>query len=118
MLHVLVADDDPDYRFLIGAVLEREPDLALAGEATDRDDFIASVTALSPDLVLLDASLPGGVAAASLLRESSPETRTVLTSSLPAHFVATSVAAARAIGSLAKDIPVARVPDALRELGS
>jgi anti-sigma regulatory factor (Ser/Thr protein kinase) len=42
----------------------------------------------------------------------------VLTSSLPARSIATAVAAAGAVGSLAKDVPVHRVPAALRELGA
>jgi DNA-binding NarL/FixJ family response regulator len=116
-LRLVVADDDADYRLLVRLALEGEADLEVVGEAASASELKEAVSG-GVDLVLLDASLPGAVEVASSLRRSSPAARLVLTSSLPAGHVADSVARAGAVGSLAKDIPLIRLPDALRELGA
>jgi DNA-binding NarL/FixJ family response regulator len=90
----------------------------LVGEAATADELVTFAAAAKPHLVLLDSSLPGALSAAARLHQVVPQTRVVLTSSLPARSIATAVAAAGAVGSLAKDVPVRRVPDALRELGA
>ena len=118
MVDVIVGDDDPDYRLLIGLALEREADLRLVGEAATADEVVAVAEACRPDVVLLDASLPSGVAAAVRLHDIVPDSRIVLTSSLPARSIATTAAAAGAVGSLAKDVSVGRIPDALREIAT
>ena len=118
MSDVIVGDDDPNYRFLIRMALEGEPDLHLVGDAGSADELVEVARRRRPDIVLLDASLPRGIASAARLRDVAPGTRVVLTSSLPARSVAGSVAAARAVGSLAKDVPVRRIPDALREMST
>jgi DNA-binding NarL/FixJ family response regulator len=118
MLELVVADDDPDYRLLLELALEREPDIRLVGQATSTDELDELLASTAPDLVLLDASLPGAVEAATRISHGGAATRVVLTSSLPARSVASTVASAGAIGSLAKDVPLRRLPDALRELGA
>lgn len=118
MLDVIVGDDDPDYRLLVGLALEREPDLRLVGEAAATDAVTELAARCRPDVALIDASLPGAVACGARLHEVAPSSRIVLTSSLPARSIAATVAAAGAVGSLAKDVPVRRIPDALREIGA
>lgn len=114
-LRVLVADDDPDYRFLVRAALEPESGIELVAEAACADELLDASRRAEPDLVLLDASLDDGLAVAARLHEDMPDVRVVLTSSLPARFVATSVVAAGACGSLAKDIPLRQIAGALVE---
>ena len=118
MLDVVVADDDPDYRLLIGLALEGESDLRVVGKVFDAVELLDVVERVRPDIVLLDASLYRGVAAAARLHDIAPATRIVLTSSLPARSISATVAAARAVGYLAKDVPVRRIPDALREIAA
>lgn len=116
-LRLVVADDDPDYRLLVRLALDHEADLVVVGEATCADDLLGAVEH-DVDLVLLDASLPGALAVIPALRAARPAARLVLTSSLPAGHVADAVARAAAVGSLAKDIPLGRLPDAIRQLGT
>src|SRR4051794_4759221 len=118
MLDLVVADDDADYRLLMRLALEHEADMAMRDEAATAEQLIDIVSASAPDLVLLDASLHRGLAASARLRLIAPETRIVLTSSLPAALVAARVAAAGATGLLAKDVAVRQVPAAIRELSA
>jgi len=55
---VLVVDDSPFFRRLVGDVVEGAGDFALAGTARDGLDALAKVHALRPDLVLLDLEMP------------------------------------------------------------
>jgi DNA-binding NarL/FixJ family response regulator len=116
MLDLVIADDDDDYRLLTRLAIDGAPDLVVCAEATTADELVDIVTASPPDLVLLDASLPGCLAASARMRLNAPKTRIVLTSSLPAALVAGRVAAAGAAGLLAKDVPVRNIPSAIREL--
>lgn len=114
-LRLVVVDDDDDYRLILRHAVEGCEDLELADEASSALDVHPSgLDAI--DLVLLDASLPGAMRLAALVRESA--VRLVLTSSLPAPYVTDAVVRSGAVGSLAKDIPVARLPAAIRELGA
>jgi DNA-binding NarL/FixJ family response regulator len=117
-VRILVADDDPDYRFLIASALATDAELELVGDVTTAAELIDATRDLQPDIVLLDASLDAGAAAAAGLPEVAPDVTLVLTSSLPARLVAARVADVGARGSLAKDVPLALVPAALRELTS
>jgi DNA-binding NarL/FixJ family response regulator len=118
MLSILVADDDPEYRLLVRLALDGERDLAVVGEAATAAELIDVAGATKPSLILLDASLPGGTAAMGAVREQAADARVVLTSSLPGSYVAPAVAAAGAVGSLAKDVPMQRLAHAIRELGA
>jgi DNA-binding NarL/FixJ family response regulator len=116
-LHVVVADDDPDYRLLVTLALEDDPDLEVVAEAASAADLVER---LGPgvDVVLLDASMPGAVEAVPALQVAHPGARFVVVSSLPAGHVADAVARVRAVGALAKDIPLSRLPDAIKDLGA
>jgi CheY-like chemotaxis protein len=55
---VLIVDDHPSFRATARALLEAEG-FEVVGEAADGEEAIRAVTALEPDVVLLDVQLPG-----------------------------------------------------------
>jgi DNA-binding NarL/FixJ family response regulator len=57
-VRVLVVDDAPAFRAAAAAVVGRTPGFVLVGEAVDGGTALAQVSALVPDLVLLDIHLP------------------------------------------------------------
>ena len=59
MIRVLLADDDTLVRQGIRHLLTLAPDVEVVGEASDGDETLAQVHALAPDVVLLDARMPG-----------------------------------------------------------
>ena len=81
-IHIILIEDNPSYREVIGFTLADEPDLELIASYGAAE---AALTALEnesnhPDLILLDIHLPGmsGVECIPLLRERCPNTRIIM----------------------------------------
>ncbi|MDX1412428.1 MAG: response regulator transcription factor, partial [Nitrospirales bacterium] len=55
---VLIADDHPIVRNGVRELIESSPDLKVVGEAEDGVSTIQMVKELSPNIVLLDLSMP------------------------------------------------------------
>jgi diguanylate cyclase (GGDEF)-like protein len=75
-MRVLVIDDDPDFVSVLTAVLEREG--ILVQSASDATRLVETIEEVHPDLILLDAMLPGvsGWDAIRIVR-TAPEHRDV-----------------------------------------
>jgi DNA-binding NarL/FixJ family response regulator len=58
MITVLLADDHPLIRKGFRLILDAEPDIQVAGEASDGTMAVAMASALSPDVVLMDVRMP------------------------------------------------------------
>ena len=56
---VLLVDDHPIVRQGLALLIDREPDLAVCGEADGAHSLFHAITTLRPDLVVLDISLNG-----------------------------------------------------------
>ena len=56
---LIVADDHPIVRSGICAVIEAREEYKILGQASDGDEVVQLVKHLTPDLVLLDANMPG-----------------------------------------------------------
>jgi len=73
-LRVLLADDHAHFRAGIAALLLSEPDMELAGEATDGEAAVELAARLQPDVVLMDLNMPGlnGIEATRRINYTSP----------------------------------------------
>ena len=58
-ISILLADDHHVVRLGVRALLEAEPDFAIAGEASDGLEAKALVERLQPDILILDLMMPG-----------------------------------------------------------
>jgi len=56
---IVIVDDHPTTREGLRAVINREPDLMVSGEAANSRQAIEAVQKLNPDLVLMDITMPG-----------------------------------------------------------
>jgi DNA-binding NarL/FixJ family response regulator len=76
-IRIVLADDHALMREGIRALLSRESDLEVVGEASDGREAIARCRALKPDVVLMDIAMPGlgGLEAALEIRKECPETK-------------------------------------------
>lgn len=69
MIRTLLVDDEEDSRrYLCGLLGDYTPDVRVVGQAADKDQARALLTADPPDLVFLDVEMPGG-SGVDLLRE-------------------------------------------------
>jgi DNA-binding NarL/FixJ family response regulator len=76
-IRVFVADDHPIVLAGAKALINATSDMAVVGEASDGRSALSQATALKPDVMILDLSMPGleGARVAELLREASPATK-------------------------------------------
>ncbi|MCX5418815.1 response regulator transcription factor [Streptomyces sp. NBC_00078] len=58
MIRVLLADDQSLVRAGFKALLDAQPDIEVAGEASDGEDALGKVRELCPDIVLMDIRMP------------------------------------------------------------
>jgi two-component system, LytTR family, response regulator len=59
MIRALIVDDEPLARQRLEDLLAKEPDVELAGVATNGNEAVESILSLKPDLVFLDIQMPG-----------------------------------------------------------
>jgi DNA-binding NarL/FixJ family response regulator len=115
-IRVLLADDHTLVRAGLRALLEKLSDVQVVGEAVDGREALRLVEELTPDVVLMDVSMPGfdGVEATARVVAESPRTRVMVVS---VHGDAESVLSAidaGASGYVLKDSPVEELEMALR----
>jgi two-component system nitrate/nitrite response regulator NarL len=81
-IRLLLADDHPVVRKGLCAVLSRQRNVEVVGEAADGRDAIRKAKELLPDLVLMDVDMPclNGLAAAEILRKDLPKIKVLILS--------------------------------------
>jgi two-component system, chemotaxis family, protein-glutamate methylesterase/glutaminase len=74
MIRVLLADDDQPFLDALSPLIERQPELAVVGQALDGLAAIELADELSPDAVVIDLHMPrlDGVSAVARLRRDHP----------------------------------------------
>jgi DNA-binding NarL/FixJ family response regulator len=76
-LRILLAEDHQTVREGLKLLLNAQPDMEVVGEAVNGHEAVARASALSPDVVVLDISMPlmNGLKATQALRECCPTLR-------------------------------------------
>jgi two-component system response regulator NreC len=79
-IRILVAEDHTLVRAGVRALLERQPDMEVVGEASDGAEATRRARELKPDVVLMDLAMPGtgGLDAICRLKDECPLVRTVV----------------------------------------
>lgn len=106
-IKILIVDDHPVVREGIGAMLKREADFKIVGEATNGVEAVEKARELSPDVILMDLRMPemDGVEAITRIKEEKPDIKfIILTTYSDDEYIFKGIAAgARAY--LLKDAP-------------
>ena len=108
---VVVADDQTAVREGLVLLLGTLPGIAVAGEAADGDAAVDLVTAVHPQVVLMDLNMPGcdGVTATRRITADHPGTRVVVLTTYADDESIISALQAGALGYLTKDATRAEI---------
>jgi two-component system response regulator NreC len=81
-VRILIVDDNERVRRGVAGILESRADLQPCGEAQDGSEAVQKAATLSPNLILLDVSMPGlnGLEVARLLRQQLPAVKILVMS--------------------------------------
>lgn len=77
---VFIVDDEVDSCWLAAFVVRRDPNLVLAGEATDGEMAVSLVRQERPDVILMDVMMPrlDGLEAIRKIKREWPDTKVVV----------------------------------------
>jgi DNA-binding NarL/FixJ family response regulator len=113
MLRILIADDVPMVRTGLKMLLEMHKGWSVCGEASDGKDAVQKALALTPDVILLDVSMPNlnGLQAAELIHKDLPDANIYFVTQHHSLEMARAAADAGARGYVAKvQIPTDLIP--------
>ena len=101
---ILIVDDYEPFRFAISAMLRKQSNLQVIGEAVDGEDAVQKAQQLQPDLVLLDIGLPAldGLKVARRIRELSPKSEILFVSNISSPDIVEEALRSGAAGYVAK----------------
>jgi DNA-binding NarL/FixJ family response regulator len=79
-MHVLLVDDDPEFRDTLRHLLTDRGEALVVGEAGDGEEALSLAGALHPDVVLMDLGMPrmNGVEATRQLKARWPEVAVII----------------------------------------
>jgi len=77
---LLIVDDSASFRKGMRALLDIQPDMQVVGEAPNGEQALDAIGKLSPNLILLDAQMPGmtGVEATRQIKNRWPQVKVIL----------------------------------------
>ncbi|MEZ4590530.1 MAG: response regulator transcription factor [Chloroflexota bacterium] len=115
-IRILLVDDQALFREGLHTLLSVHDDLQVVGEASNGQEAIEAVAKLTPDVVLMDLRMPvlNGVAATRQITESAPNSRVIVLTTFDDDDYIFDGLRAGAVGYLLKDVPSAKLVEAIR----
>ncbi len=115
-IRILLVDDQALFREGLHTLLSVHDDLEVVGEASNGQEAIDAVEKLGPDVVLMDLRMPvlNGVAATRQITESAANSRVIVLTTFDDDEYIFDGLRAGAVGYLLKDVPSAKLVEAIR----
>ncbi len=115
-IRILLVDDQALFREGLLTLLSIHDDLEVVGEASNGQEAVTAVEKLAPDVVLMDLRMPvlNGVAATRQIAESAPNSRVIVLTTFDDDEYVFDGLRAGAVGYLLKDVPSAKLVEAIR----
>jgi DNA-binding NarL/FixJ family response regulator len=115
-IRVIIAEDHAVVREGTRELIEREPDIEVVGEAVNGAQAVALVEKLSPDVAIVDISMPvmTGIEATTRIKAVRPFTAVLILTGYDDDRYVFALLKAGAAGYLLKDVPSAEVVRAIR----
>jgi DNA-binding NarL/FixJ family response regulator len=120
MIRVLLADDEAIMRAGLRMLLSDEPDMEVVGEAADGAEAVRLAGQVRPDVVLMDARMPGldGIGAAERIHAEHPGVRVLVLTTFDEDVLVDGALRAGVAGFLLKVSPPEQLLEALRMVAS
>jgi len=117
---LMIVDDHEVVRMGLRAALEVEPDFTVVAEAANGQEAIDKARVHRPEIVLMDVRMEGmdGVAACREIRSELPATRVLMLTSYAEEETVVAALLAGAAGYVLKNVPRAKLLEALRSVAA
>ncbi len=118
LIKVLIVDDQPLVRMGFSMVLSAQDDIEVVGEANDGQIALNQVSALRPDIVLMDVRMPNmnGIEATEQIAQNFPETKVLVLTTFDIEEYAFAALRVGASGFLSKDALPEQLVEAIRSV--
>ena len=118
MIRVLIADDQALVRAGFRAILEKQPDIEVVGEAEDGKEAIIEARKHRPDVVLMDIRMPvsDGIEATRHLMQMEDPPRVLILTTYDLDEYLYKAMKAGASGFVLKDVRAEQLPPAVRAI--
>ncbi len=115
-IKLMLVDDQALFREGLSILLSVQPDIQVVGEASNGQEALELAAKLHPDVVLMDLRMPvlDGVAATRSLHQTLPECRVIVLTTFDDDEYVFEGLRAGAVGYLLKDVPSAKLFEAIR----
>lgn len=119
-IRILLVDEHALLRDALLALLAGEDGIEVVGQAADGNEAIAEAKRLEPDVVLMEAMLPGldGIAATRAIAQAAPRAKVLILSAQLAPDTVARALQAGALGYLSKRSRGAELAKALRAVAA
>jgi DNA-binding NarL/FixJ family response regulator len=119
-IRVVLADDHRLLREGLRAMIQSEPDMELVGEAEEGRQAVQLAEELSPDVVVMDISMPGlnGMDATRQIRTRNPRVKVVALSAHTDQRMTSGMISAGASGYLPKHMAFEELASAIRTVAA
>lgn len=120
MIRVVIAEDQVMVLGALGALLEIERDIEVAGKASDGDGALALCRDLRPDVLLTDIEMPGltGLELAGVIRREQIPTRVLVLTTFARPGYLRRALDAGVSGYMLKDSPAEQLANAVRRVAA
>ncbi len=117
-IRVLSVDDHPLFREGVGAIINSQADMSLAGTASNGKEGIETFRALRPDVTLMDLRLPdlGGLDVMIALRSEFHDARVIVLTTFEGDMDVQRALKAGARGYLLKSMPPQQILEMIRQV--
>jgi two-component system invasion response regulator UvrY len=118
MTRILIADDHALFREGLKRILKRESDMTVVAEAMNGQEVYDRVRQMSPDIILLDISMPGesGLEVLESLKKDFPELLVLILSMHPEDRFALRAFKMGASGYITKESAVEELVQAIHKI--